>query len=52
MKVCLPLPYFESKGFEDSQRQYDEGAADEADADGLFMTFVHTAGKGNKKMEE
>ena len=32
-----------------SYRQHHKSAADEADADGFFMTFVHTAGKGTKK---
>ena len=49
MNIGLPLPHFESKGLEDSYRQHHEGAADEADADGFFMTFVHTADKGTKK---
>ena len=48
MDVCLSLPHFESEGLEDGYRQHHEGAADEADADGFFMTFVHTAGKITK----
>jgi hypothetical protein len=45
MNICLPLPYFQSEGLEDSYRQYHESSADESDADGFFMTFVHTAAK-------
>ena len=48
MNICLPLPYFESEWLEDGYRQHHEGAADEADADGFFVTFVHTTGKSNK----
>jgi hypothetical protein len=48
MNVCLPLPRFESEGLEDSNCQHHEGTADNADTDGFFVTFVHTAGKGNK----
>ena len=46
MNIGLPLPHFESEGLEDNYRQHHESAADKADADGFFMTFVHTAGKG------
>ena len=49
MNIGLPLPDFESEGLEDGQCQHDEGAADEADADGFFVTFVHTVDKGTKK---
>ena len=48
----LPAPHFESEGLEDGQCQHHEGDADDADADGFFVTFVHTAGKGNKKYEK
>ena len=41
----LPLPHFESEGLEDSQCQHDKGAADEADANCFFMTFVHQLAK-------
>ena len=47
MNIGQPLPHFESEGLEDSYRQHHESAADEADADGFFMTFVHTADKSN-----
>ena len=49
MNIGLPLPHFESEGLEDGNRQHDEGATDDADIDGFFMTFVHTAGKSTKK---
>ena len=49
MNIGLPLPYFESEGLEDGYCQHHEGAADESDTDGFFVTFVHTAGKGTKK---
>ena len=52
MNIGLPLPHFESEGLEDSYRQHHKSAADEADADGFFMTFVHTAGKGTNKWAE
>jgi hypothetical protein len=45
MKECLPLPYFESERLKDSNRQYHEGGAGETDADGFFVTFVHTTAK-------
>ena len=45
MQIGLPLPYFESEGFEDRNRQYHESGTDESDADGFFVTFVHTAAK-------
>jgi hypothetical protein len=48
MNICLPLPYFQSEGLEDSYRQYHESSADESDADGFFVTFVHTADKSTK----
>jgi hypothetical protein len=50
MDIGLPLPYFESKGFEDGYCQHHEGATDDAYVDGFFMSFVHTGGKGNKNM--
>ena len=43
MQRGLPLPYFESEGLEDGYRQYHECGTDEADTDGFFVTFVHTA---------
>ena len=45
MKIGLPLPWFESEGLEDRNRQYHESGTDEAYADGFFVTFVHTAAK-------
>ena len=48
MNISLPLPYSESEGLEDGYRQHHEDAADEADADGFFVSFVHTADKGTK----
>ena len=33
-------------------RGTEHGTADEADADGFFVTFVHTAGKSKEKNEE
>ena len=48
MDIGLPLPHFKSEGFEDSYRQYDEDAADNTDADGFFVTFVHTVSKSTK----
>ena len=49
MNIRLPLPHFESEGLENGNRQYHKGAADEANANSFFMTFVHTVGKGTKK---
>ncbi len=48
MNIGLPLPHFDSEGLEDGYRQHHEGTADKSDTDGFFMTFVHTADKGNK----
>ena len=45
MKIGLPLPCFESEGLEDRNRQYHESGTDESDADGFFVTFVHTSRK-------
>ena len=45
MKIGLPLPYLESKGLEDGNRQYHESGTDETNADGFFVTFVHTSAK-------
>ena len=52
MQIGLPLPYFESEGFEDRNRQYYESGTDESDADGFFVTFVHTAAKVQKLSEK
>ena len=49
MQIGLPLPYFESEGFEDGNRQYHKSGTDESDADGFFVTFVHTAAKVRNK---
>ena len=49
MNIGLPLPHFESEGLEDGNRQHHEGTADDSDADGFLMTFVHTANKGKEK---
>ena len=48
MNICLPLPHFESEGLENSDRQHDEGATDDADINGFFVTLIHTADKGTK----
>ena len=45
MQIGLPLPYFKSKGLEDRNRQYHKSGTDESDADGFFVTFVHTSRK-------
>ena len=45
MQIGLPLPCFESEGLEDGNCQYHESGTDESDADGFFVTFVHTAAK-------
>ena len=45
MKISLPLPYFESERLEDGYRQYHKSGAGETDADGFFVTFVHTTAK-------
>ena len=50
MKVRLPLPYFESEGLEDGNRQNHESSTDETNADGFFVTFVHTVGKNNTNL--
>ena len=49
MNIGLPLPHFESEGFEDSNRQHHEGAADNTDADGFCSSLFHTADKGTNK---
>ena len=49
MKIGLPLLHFESEGLEDGNGQYHESGADETDADGFFVTFIHTAAKVQKK---
>jgi hypothetical protein len=46
MQIGLPLPSFESEGFEDGNRQYHESGTDESDADGFFVTFFHICRKG------
>ena len=51
MQIGLPLPYFESEGLEDGNRQYHESGTDESDADGFFVTFVHTAAKVRNKTD-
>ena len=48
MNVSLPLPHLKAEGLEDGYRQHHEDSADEARADGFFVTFVHTVGKGTK----
>jgi hypothetical protein len=45
------LPYFESEGFEDGNRQYHKSGTDESDADGFFVTFVHTTAKVRNKTD-
>ena len=45
MQIGLPLPYFESEGLEDGNRQYHESGTAESDADGFFVTIVHTSTK-------
>jgi hypothetical protein len=52
MNIGLPLPHFESEGFENSYRQHHEGTADNADAYGFVMSFIHTVSKGNKKRKK
>ena len=49
MQIGLPLSNFESEGLEDCNRQYHESATDDADADGFFVTFVHTSAKVRNK---
>jgi len=49
MNIGLPLPHSEFEGLENGYRQYHENGADEANTQGFFMRFVHTADKGNKK---
>ena len=51
MQIGLPLPNFESEGLEDRNRQYHESGTDESDADGFFVTFVHTAAKVRNKTD-
>ena len=51
MQIGLPLPCFESEGLEDGNRQYHESGTDESDADGFFVTFVHTAAKVRNKTD-
>ena len=52
MNIGLPLPHFESEGFEDGYCQHHENGADETCADGFCSSLFHTADKGNKKSEE
>ena len=52
MQIGLPLPNFESEGFEDRNCQYHESGTDESDSDGFFMIFVHTAAKVLKLSEK
>ena len=52
MKIGLPLPYLESKWLEDGNRQYHESGTDETNADGFFVTFVHTLAKVQKISEK
>ena len=51
MQIGLPLPCIKSKGLEDCNRQYHESSTDESDADGFFVTFVHTAAKVRNKTD-
>ena len=46
MQIGLPLPCFESERLEDGKRQYHESGADESDADGFFVSIVHSNCKG------
>jgi hypothetical protein len=48
MNISLPLPDFESEGLEDGDCQHHKDGVDKTDADGFFVTFVHTAGKSTK----
>ena len=52
MNISLPLPHFESEGLENGNRQHHEDGADETRADGFFVAFVHTVGKGTNKGAE
>ena len=52
MKIGLPLPSFESEGLEDCNRQDHKSGTDESDADGFFVTIVHTATKVQKLSEK
>ena len=45
MQKGLPSFCIKSEGLEDRNSQYHESATDDADADGFFVTFVHTAAK-------
>ena len=49
MQKGLPSFCIKSEGLEDRNRQYDESGTDESDADGFFVTFVHTAAKVRNK---
>ena len=49
MQIGLPLSSFESEGLEDCNRQDHKSGTDESDADGFFVTFVHTAAKVRNK---
>ena len=46
------MPYLESKGLEDGNRQYHESGTDETNADGFFVIFVHTLAKVQKLSEK
>ena len=49
MQKGLPSFCIKSEGLEDRNCQYDESGTDESDADGFFVTFVHTAAKVRNK---
>ena len=51
MQVGLPLTCFESEGLEYRNRQYHESGTDDSDADGFFVTVVHTAAKVRNKTD-
>ena len=51
MQNGLPSFCIKSEGLEDRNRQYDESGTDESDADGFFVTFVHTAAKLRNKTD-
>ena len=51
MQKGLPSFCIKSEGLEDRNRQYDESGTDESDADGFFVTFVHTAAKVRNKTD-
>jgi hypothetical protein len=46
MQTGLPLPYFESEGLEDGNRQYHESGTDSPRRYRFYMSLFHICRKG------